>query len=1158
LKTPSKLRKSKLPRRPASRGKRSAGPATTASPPIVIAGMHRSGTSLVASIVSNLGVSLGDNLVKADSANKRGYFEDVDFLALNREMLAAATRPADGGYPDWGWTESEKLDTAKFAGFRRRAADLVAARTARNSEQPGWGWKEPRTTLALDFWDALVSEARYVLVYRHPWEVADSMQRLGADVFLRRPDYAWRIWAFYNRRLLDFRRRHPERTLLISSNAARRDPKRLTALFQEGLGLRGAKPRQETEELLDPELFETFDRDDPLIRLTMDAYPDCAELLMKLDRAADLPGSELWSKRPGRRGSARSKPAKAPRLSVVIPCYNQGDYLLEAVASVERSGEAGREVIIVNDGSDDPHTKSFLDLLRRRRYRIIDQKNSGLAAARNTGIKAARGEYVLPLDADNRLRTGFVTAALQVLDRRPKVGIVYGDRRDFGLRNGLVRVRPFDLRSLLACNYIDACAVMRKEVWNDCGGYDDKMPVAGLEDWDLWIAAARRNWQFHHLPIAAFDYRVRPDSMSAALTNEQHQAATAYIVQKHRDLYRKHLPKILAVAQQASVDLVRLRVESDQSRHGEADRNGRVLLLQSQFDEKARHVLQLQHDLEEKTNQVFHFKADAEEKARHVSLLQREIEERIQQVAHFKNDAEEKAKHIALLQRETEEKTGQVLHFQSDTEEKARHIALLQRDNDEKAKQVLHFQSDAEEKATHIALLQRDNEEKAGQILHFQKDAAEKTKHIALLQRDNEEKAGQILHFQKDAAEKAKHIALLQRDNEEKAGQILRFQQDVEEKVKHIALLESENADKTAQVLFFKGEAEENAGHAAEFQRESWERAKHVALLLRENAEKANQVAAFKADTEEKARHIALLTRENEEKTGQVFHFQRDLEEKARHIELLTRENEEKTQQVRHFQGDVEEKARHIALLLAENEEKTRQVGFFKGAAEERGRQAELLLRQNEETNKQLTRVRRQADDLARDLAELEARLASFQAEARDQAERIRELQEDVENKSDQIAALERERHKQRDLIEQANRELARNEERLERTKQQWADTKWAVFTLRKQLLQQIHSAKTPSARILKLQNEAQVAQSERDQLHSMVRALQEHVDQERLRVLTTEEAYRVTAERLQKTAKQLRSGQKQIERLTGRLILPFGKRQRRLRELVNRKGENV
>ncbi|HEV2840339.1 MAG TPA: glycoside hydrolase family 99-like domain-containing protein, partial [Chthoniobacterales bacterium] len=641
----------------------------SSSSPVVVAGMHRSGTSLIASMLSSLGVRLGDRLVPPDRNNPRGYFEDTEILALNREMLGAATAADDGGHPDWGWTESERLDPDMFDAYRARASDLIEARIKRNAKGLRWGWKDPRTTVALDFWDSLLPEARFVFVYRHPWEVADSMQRLAAAVFLRRPDYAWRIWAFYNRRLLDFHRRHPERTLLISSDAARRDPEKLSALLQARLGLDSVAPGRPAQELVDPDLFQTHDKDDPLIALTVAARRDCAELLAELDRAADLSGAGLWSQSPPRPRLAFSA-STVPRLSVVVPCYDQGDYLIEAVASVERYVKEPSELILVNDGSRDPHTVAVLSLLRDLGYQVIDQENSGLSSARNRGIEMARSAYVLPLDADNRLRSGFVTAALAVLDSRPEVGVVYGDRQDFGLRNSLIEIREFDFDSLLACNYIDACALMRKEVWRACNGYDPAL--SAWEDWDLWICAAKQGWQFHHLPGAAFDYRVRPNSMSAVLTEEQYPQINSYVIGKHRSLYTERLPQILIAAQRATAELLGLTIDHrqararhdshvEQARQKDRERDEESLLLQRDLEERSQQIALLQEEIQERSQQLSTLEAVADGNSRRITQLQRDLEKKSDQIGRFRREIGQQSELLEQLRNQLETAGGRLL-----------------------------------------------------------------------------------------------------------------------------------------------------------------------------------------------------------------------------------------------------------------------------------------------------------------------------------------------------------------------------------------------------------------------------------------------------------------------------------------------------------------
>lgn len=533
---------------------------STPSRPVVITGMHRSGTSLVASYLASLGIGLGDRLLAADARNPHGYFEDADFRQLQGEILTDGTPGDDGGHRDWGWTENERLDRGRLAHWTEPARALAAARSGR----PGlWGWKDPRTSLLLDFWDEILDHrALYVLLYRFPWEVADSMQRVGADVFLDHPEYAYRIWAFYNRHLLDFHRRHPDRSLLVSTNALLRDPARLVPLLRGKLGL--AVAEGELESLRDKDLFVSFGPEDPLISLVAAASPRCTQLLAELDAGADLPATGLWQANPLQ--GARLRPAGPIDLSVVIPCYDLGELLIEAVASVERTAPEGCELIVVNDGSRQTRTLEVLGVLREGGYHVVDQPNSGLAAARNRGVREARGRYVLPLDADNRLSPGFIASAIQVLDTQPEVGVVYGDRLEFGGRNGRKPVPELDLPNFLWANYIDACAAYRREIWEACGGYDAGALV--WEDWDLWISAAERGWRFHRLPEPAFEYRVRPNSMLRHAEREGlRRTVREHIYRKHHAVFAENLTGILLVGHTylnaVSAEALNLRASRD-------------------------------------------------------------------------------------------------------------------------------------------------------------------------------------------------------------------------------------------------------------------------------------------------------------------------------------------------------------------------------------------------------------------------------------------------------------------------------------------------------------------------------------------------------------------------------------------------------------------
>ena len=235
-----------------------------------------------------------------------------------------------------------------------------------------------------------------------------------------------------------------------------------------------------------------------------------------------------------------------PIISVVIPCYNHGEYLLEAVASVENCREPIYEIVIVNDGSTDKHTLDVFAYLKNNGYQVIDRANGGLAEARNTGVRAARGTYYLPLDADNKTRPEYLLRGVEILDKNPQVGIVYGNAQLFGEKKGLWEITDFEFHKMLNGNYIDACAVIRKQVWQDCGGYDPHMPLQGYEDWEFWLSAIENGWQFHYIRDVLFDYRIRSGSMVGFCNQpDNRRQLMTYVCTKHVNLYTAHFAQTI-------------------------------------------------------------------------------------------------------------------------------------------------------------------------------------------------------------------------------------------------------------------------------------------------------------------------------------------------------------------------------------------------------------------------------------------------------------------------------------------------------------------------------------------------------------------------------------------------------------------------------------
>lgn len=225
----------------------------------------------------------------------------------------------------------------------------------------------------------------------------------------------------------------------------------------------------------------------------------------------------------------------APLVTIAIPSYNLAAHLPEAIESALGQTHAPVEVIIVDDGSTDD------SVAVARRYepavRVVERPNGGLAAARNTGLRAARGAFIAFLDADDVLEPDYLRRCLDALeDLPPHVAYAYTQVRYFGARDGLSAFPPFDLEELKRKNFVHAAALMRTEAVRRFG-YLETMRD-GWEDWDLYLAMAGAGLVGVLVDEPLLRYRQREGSMLASLDDgERRFAIRRQLVRRHRRLY---------------------------------------------------------------------------------------------------------------------------------------------------------------------------------------------------------------------------------------------------------------------------------------------------------------------------------------------------------------------------------------------------------------------------------------------------------------------------------------------------------------------------------------------------------------------------------------------------------------------------------------------
>jgi glycosyltransferase involved in cell wall biosynthesis len=245
-----------------------------------------------------------------------------------------------------------------------------------------------------------------------------------------------------------------------------------------------------------------------------------------------------------------------PRVSVLVPCHDDGRYLDEAVDSVLAQTFQDFEILVVDDASTDPATRTlFAGWDRPKTTLLVSDRRRGLAGARNLALQHARGEYVCALDADDRLDPWFLERTIGTLDSDPGLTFCSCWQRAFGAEEWEWRQERCDLPALLAENTVLPAAPVRRQAVVEAGGWDPAMPSSGYEDWDLWIGLVERGHRGVILPEVLFHYRRRADSMSAGIADDEprHLALVRALYDKHAASYQTHLWEVVGLQQERSI-----------------------------------------------------------------------------------------------------------------------------------------------------------------------------------------------------------------------------------------------------------------------------------------------------------------------------------------------------------------------------------------------------------------------------------------------------------------------------------------------------------------------------------------------------------------------------------------------------------------------------
>jgi glycosyltransferase involved in cell wall biosynthesis len=229
-----------------------------------------------------------------------------------------------------------------------------------------------------------------------------------------------------------------------------------------------------------------------------------------------------------------------PLVSIIIPCYNNKNVILEAIDSALNQTYPNIEVIVVDDGSTDGSYEFLVDnMTRGQKLHVVQQENQGPGAARNTGFNLSSGDYLVFLDADDILHADYVDQCYSVYENDPKLNIVYSEAEFFESKTGPWKLKPFSEDTILIFNSIPVFAMIRSCVFLQIGKYDTELKCS--EDWELWIRLLQQFDGVYKIPKPLYYYRKRFEQNSITdcdkIFNFRHDAHL-YIYQKHQRLYR--------------------------------------------------------------------------------------------------------------------------------------------------------------------------------------------------------------------------------------------------------------------------------------------------------------------------------------------------------------------------------------------------------------------------------------------------------------------------------------------------------------------------------------------------------------------------------------------------------------------------------------------
>ena len=246
----------------------------------------------------------------------------------------------------------------------------------------------------------------------------------------------------------------------------------------------------------------------------------------------------------------KNRPSVAKDVEAVITSFNQGSMILEAVRSLCEQTLLPARILLVDDGSTDENSIRILEQLESDLHfpvsiEIIRQPNGGVSAARNAGICKAQAPLVLVLDGDDRLKPSYIEKVSGLLRKDSSMTAASSWLHTFGVLDSVVRPLGGSIAAFLSRNCCPATHILRRKIWEQCGGYDESMR-SGFEDWDFFLSMLETSPDAYvgivEKPL--INYRTAPTSANIKSMNKRFELMR-YIIEKHKSSYSNNLTDVI-------------------------------------------------------------------------------------------------------------------------------------------------------------------------------------------------------------------------------------------------------------------------------------------------------------------------------------------------------------------------------------------------------------------------------------------------------------------------------------------------------------------------------------------------------------------------------------------------------------------------------------